>query len=71
MIRSRSKKGRLGSSILPAGVRELAPALEGDESGVKPPHSEERHAGHLWTALGDGPRSRDTLLKCCGFAVLG
>ena len=31
------------------GVRELVPALEGDESGVKPPHSKERLPGRQWT----------------------
>jgi hypothetical protein len=59
----RQNNARLGSPI-PAsyGVRELAPALEGDESGVKPPHSIDRHAGRQWTPLVDGRRSRDTVL---------
>jgi hypothetical protein len=59
----RQNNTRHGSPI-PAryGVRELAPALEGDESGVKPPHSIDRHTGRQWTPLGDGLRSRDTVL---------
>ena len=39
------------------GVRELAPALEGDDSGVKPPHSKQRLAGRQRTALGEGRHS--------------
>jgi hypothetical protein len=63
VAQARQNNTRLGSPI-PAryGVRELAPALEGDESGVKPPHSIDRRAGLQWTPPGDGLRSRDTVL---------
>jgi hypothetical protein len=37
------------------GVRELASALEGVESGVKPPHSKAPHAGRQWAALTTPP----------------